>query len=190
MLAVAVLLGIAMFAVTSSSKPSGTTAHELIEWLGIIAIMICVFGRTWCTLYIGGRKVEQFVTEGPYSVTRNPLYLFSILGGAGAGAQMGSLTAALIFGVLAWLVFYVVALKEERLLASRYPAEFSAYMASVPRFLPNLRLWRDAPTLTVAPPNVVRTFADAMILLLAVPLAEVIDIMQDNGLLPILFHLP
>ncbi len=77
--------------------------------------MVCILGRTWTSLYIAGRKIEQFVTEGPYSVTRNPLYFFSILGGAGrggAGAQLGSIVSGLVFGVLAWMVFYVVVLQE------------------------------------------------------------------------------
>ncbi len=189
-LGVAILIGIAIFAVTGSVSVPGSHAHELIEWVGLVAIVICIFGRTWCTMYIGGRKVDQFVTEGPYSVTRNPLYLFSILGAAGAGAQVGSVVAGVVFGVLAWVVFFVVVLQEERLLATRYPAEFAAYMTSVPRFLPNPRLWRDVPVLSVAPAKVVRTFADAIILLLAVPGAELIDILQNAGLLPVLFLLP
>src|SRR5262245_22800084 len=189
-LGVAILIGIGLFAVTGSSAPSGTFIHEMIEWTGMVAIVVCIFGRSWCTMYIGGRKVEQFVTEGPYSVTRNPLYLFSILGAAGIGAQTGSVVIAVICAVLAWVVFYLVTLQEEQLLTSRYPGEYPAYMAKVPRFVPNMQVWRDVPTLTVAPGNVFRTFWDAIIMLLAVPLAETIDILQDFGWRPVLFHLP
>jgi protein-S-isoprenylcysteine O-methyltransferase Ste14 len=189
-LGVVLLIGLLVFTVTASSAPSGTTMHKMVEWLGVGGMMICIFGRCWCTMYIGGRKVEEFVTEGPYSVTRNPLYLFSVLGAAGAGGQLGSVVVGLVCGALAWIVFYVVVLHEERLLAARYPAEFAAYKASVPRFWPNPWLWRDAPTLSVAPGNVLRTFADALILLLAVPFAELIDILQDHRILPVLFHLP
>ena len=189
-LGVAVLIGMLMFALTGSALGRSRSVHEMVEWVGIVAIVMCILGRTWCTLYIGGRKIDQFVTEGPYSISRNPLYFFSILGAAGAGAQVGSVVAAVVFGVLAWLVFYFVVLQEESLLAGRYGTAYETYLATVPRFLPNPRRWRDAATITVAPPKIVRTFADAMIFLLVVPIAEGFEHLQNIGVLPILFRLP
>lgn len=189
-LSIAFVIGMLMFAFTNSSLDRVASTHEMIEWVGIVAIVICILGRTWCTLYIGGRKINQFVTVGPYSVSRNPLYFFSILGTAGAGAQLGSIVAGLIFGVLAWVVFYVVVLQEERVLMERYAKDFVPYKATVPRFLPNPRLWRDVPTLTVMPPRVLRTFADAMLFLLSVPLSEALENLQHIGVLPVLFRMP
>jgi protein-S-isoprenylcysteine O-methyltransferase Ste14 len=189
-LGVAILLAVTMFAVTNSHLDAANSTHEMIEWAGIVAIMVCILGRTWTSLYIAGRKIEQLVTVGPYSVMRNPLYFFSILGAAGAGAQLGSIVAGLLFGALAWVVFYVVALQEERLLAQRYGGPFEEYMATVPRFLPNPLLWRDVPVLTIVPPKILRTFADAMVFLLAVPVAEGFEKLQNIGVLPVLLRLP
>src|ERR1700749_4235561 len=152
-LAVFIVFGVLMYAFADSAYPLGGSIHELIEWAGVVMIVICILGRTWCTLYIGGRKIEQFVTEGPYSVSRNPLYLFSIIGAAGAGAQLGSVTAGLIFGALAWIVFSVVVRGEERLLSERYGDAFEAYVAAVPRFVPDPRQWRDSGMIMVAPPK-------------------------------------
>jgi protein-S-isoprenylcysteine O-methyltransferase Ste14 len=188
-LGIAVLLGALMFAFTNSSLEAGNATHEMIEWVGIVAIVTCILGRTWASLYIGGRKIEQFVTRGPYSVMRNPLYFFSILGAAGAGAQLGSMIAGAVFGLLAWAVFYVVVLQEERLLLERYGTAFKDYINTVPRFLPNPRLWRDEPTLVVMPPKVLRTFADALFFLLSVPLAETFEQLQNIGVLPVLLRL-
>jgi protein-S-isoprenylcysteine O-methyltransferase Ste14 len=189
-LGVAVVIGILMFAFTNSSPHVTSKIHETIEWTGIVAMVVCILGRTWASLYIAGRKIEQFVTEGPYSVMRNPLYFFSIVGAAGAGAQLGSVVSAATFGVLAWAVFFVVALREERLLSERYGSAFERYVATVPRFVPNPRLWREEPTLTIIPPKIVRTFADALLFLLAVPLAEAFERLQAVGILPVLFWLP
>ena len=189
-LSLAVAIGVLMYAFTNSRLNAANSLHEAIEWAGLMAIVICILGRTWCTLYIGGRKIDQFVTEGPYSVSRNPLYFFSILGAAGAGAQLGSVIPALIFGVLAWMVFHIVVLQEERLLADRYGSAFATYMATVPRFLPNPWLWRDAPSVTVLPAKMLRTFADAMFFLLSVPIAEGFEQLQNIGVLPVLFQLP
>jgi protein-S-isoprenylcysteine O-methyltransferase Ste14 len=189
-LGVIALLGVLAYALTGSrlSAPKGT--HEFIEGAGIVAIVICILGRTWASLYIGGRKIEQLVTDGPYSVTRNPLYFFSIIGTIGAGAQLGSIVVATVFGALGWAVFYVVTLQEERLMAKRHDVAFTNYMASVPRFIPNPRLWHDKPTLTIMPPKILRTFADAMLFLLTIPLAEGFERLQNVGVLPVLFRLP
>ena len=75
-------------------------------------------------------------------------------------------------------------------MAERYGAAFARYMAKVPRFLPNPRLWRDVPTLTIMPPKVLRTFADAMVFLLSVPIAEMFEQLQNMGVLPVLLRLP
>src|SRR5690349_15131041 len=67
-----------LFLFGTSRWPS--PAEDAIEWAGMILIFICVCGRTWCSLYIGGRKISELVAVGPYSISRNPLYVFSIIG--------------------------------------------------------------------------------------------------------------
>lgn len=187
---VVVAIGGFVFAVTTSTYPSGKTIHEMVEWLGIVLIVACILGRTWSSLYIGGRKIEEFVRTGPYSVMRNPLYFFSFLGAAGVGMQVGSVTLGLICAALAWLVFYGVVLQEEQVLADRYGQTYRDYLARVPRFVPKPSLWHDEPTLTIRPPRVLMTFADALVFLLAVPLAELFEHLQETGVIPVLLRLP
>jgi protein-S-isoprenylcysteine O-methyltransferase Ste14 len=182
--------GVFVFAVTTSIHPAGGTIHEMIEWLGIVLIVVCILGRTWAALYIGGRKIEEFVQTGPYSVMRNPLYFFSFVGAAGIGMQVGSVVLGLICAALAWLIFFVVVRQEELLLAEHYGAAYRDYLARVPRFLPNPSLWHDEATLTIRPPRVVMTFADALLFLLAVPLAEFFEYLQETGVIPVLLRLP
>jgi protein-S-isoprenylcysteine O-methyltransferase Ste14 len=189
-LAAAVALGVVIFAVTNSRYPSGGTIHEMIEWIGIVLIVVCILGRTWASLYIGGRKIDELVTIGPYSTMRNPLYFFTFLGAAGVGAQIGSIVVALACGLIAYVVFHIVVLQEEKLLVERYGDAYKAYMARVPRFFPNPALWKDEPTLTIRPPRVLMTFADALVFLLAVPMAEGFEHLQDIGVFPVLFLLP
>ena len=134
--------------------------------------MICILGRTWSSLYIAGRKGRELVTIGPYSTCRNPLYFFSIIGAAGMGTQSGSLTLGLISGMIAAIVFFFVVTQEERLLTKVHGKKYRAYLATVPRFVPRPSLWRDEDTLTIRPPRVLMTFADALVFLLSVPIAE------------------
>ena len=186
----ALVAAVFVFAVTDTVYPSGHWAHELIEWVGIVLIMICVMGRTWSSLYIAGRKGEKLVSDGPYSVTRNPLYVFSIIGAAGMGAQTGSIMVGLICGIIAWIVFFVVVTQEEKLLLSVHGKPYRDYIRRVPRFFPKWSLWKDVQTLTVLPSRIVRTFADALLFLLAVPIAEGFEYLQESGIIPVLMTLP
>ncbi|MFT0858522.1 methyltransferase family protein [Ancylobacter sp. G4_0304] len=164
--------------------------HEIIETIGRALIVLAILGRTWCSLYIGGRKKAEVVDLGPYSICRNPLYVFSFIGAAGAGAQFGSVTAALAAAVITVLVFAIVVRKEERFLTERFGEAYLAYKARVPRFIPNPALWRNTTTLEIRPQLVVRTFVDACVFLASIPLAEGIEMAQDAGLLPVLWMLP
>ncbi|TIL80128.1 MAG: isoprenylcysteine carboxylmethyltransferase family protein, partial [Mesorhizobium sp.] len=83
-----------------STFPPDTWVHESIEMLGVLLIFLGVVGRLWSTLYIGGRKSSEVVTGGPYSITRNPLYVFSTVAAAGVGAQIGSFTGIILFAAL------------------------------------------------------------------------------------------
>ncbi len=78
--------------------------------------MLGIGGRLWSILYVGGKKSAELVRTGPYSITRNPLYLFSCVAAAGAGAQMGSYVSTVGFGIICAICFYVVILREEAFL--------------------------------------------------------------------------
>ena len=176
----------------TQSRWRATAPHlqALIEVAGLVLILICILGRTWCTLYIGGHKKRELVTAGPYSLVRNPLYVFSAIGTAGVGAQTGSVLVALLFAVGSLAVFQVVARREEAFLAATFPAEFVAYAARVPRFWPRLSQWREADELRVKPRLVRRTFLEACLFLLAVPAAQLVAWLQQVGRLPVLLSLP
>ncbi|MEW6635116.1 MAG: isoprenylcysteine carboxylmethyltransferase family protein, partial [Pseudomonadota bacterium] len=89
-LAVLVVVLFAALLFGQSTFPPDTPVHETIEMFGVLLIFLGIIGRLWSTLYIGGRKSAEVVTGGPYSITRNPLYLFSTVAAAGVGAQIGS----------------------------------------------------------------------------------------------------
>ena len=125
----AVLFGSALVmvgavAVTGSRWPADGLAHQSIRWIGIALMIACIGGRSWSRLYLGWHKTRRVVRVGPYSVCRNPLYDFSILGAIGAAAQTGSITIALLAGGIVWLVLYLVTLREEETLAKIHGEEY------------------------------------------------------------------
>lgn len=170
--------------------PPETAIHEGIEMIGVVLIVIGIAGRLWSTLYIGGRKSVAVVTDGPYSVTRNPLYLFSSIAAVGVGAQMGSLTAMVGFGAACAAAFHVVILREEKFLSANLGAEYSDYIARVPRFFPNPSLYREGEPIGFRPDRLMLTLLDGLVFFVAMPVFELIDAAQQSGALPVLFRMP
>ena len=190
-LIVGIAVGLALMTITDSSwRIAWPRTHRGIQWSGLLLILICILGRTWSTLYIGGQKQRELVTKGPYSVVRNPLYLFTLFGAAGIGALSGSTVMAAVCAGFATVVFLSVARQEEQFLLATFPHEFPTYAARVPRLVPRLSVWQDAEQLIVKPRLVHRTFLDASLFLMAVPLVGLKALVRDLLWLPILLHLP
>lgn len=182
------LVGLSL--VTQSVGGTGGQWHERVESLGFAAMILSIVGRAWCSLYIGGRKKSEIVDRGPYSITRNPLYVFSYVGAFGVGAQSGSFTIALGFVLAAMAVFYLTVRREEAFLEREFGAVYTVYKARTPRFWPRFSLWRDEEQLTIRPTLFVTTIRDGLVFLLAIPLFELIDVGQATGWLHVLAHLP
>jgi protein-S-isoprenylcysteine O-methyltransferase Ste14 len=83
------------------------------------------------------RKNEALTISGPYGHTRNPLYLGSLLIGAGFAAASRSWWVAIILLALLFGIYVPVILDEEAFLRQRFP-EFDDYTRSVPRMLPRI----------------------------------------------------
>ena len=176
------LIGILLLLVSAPISPEQDVWHEAIERSGVLFILTGIVGRTWCSMYIGGQKLSRLVTEGPYSLTRNPLYVFSAIAAFGLGAQLGSVVLALLCATATIAIFLLVISHEEKALAERFPIEFALYKAHVPRLMPAFGAWRDAEEIPVRPALVYRTFWDATFFLLAVPVLKVLESLREAWL--------
>lgn len=184
----ALLMGISVC--TGSIWQADGLEHRLIENAGLVLIVIAVVGRAWCSLYIGGRKATELVTTGPYSISRNPLYMFSFIGALGVGAQSGSLTLSVLFLLGAMAIFLPLILREEMFLRETMPTEFAAYRRQTPRLMPRFALWKSPEEITVRPPFFLRTLLDGLPFVLAWPLFEGIAALQAAGILPEILRWP
>ncbi|ARP98894.1 methyltransferase family protein [Pseudorhodoplanes sinuspersici] len=184
-----VAVGVFLTMASEPVFPEDSLWHETIERSGVLCIMIGIVGRTWCSMYIGGNKLSTLVTDGPYSMTRNPLYVFSAIAAFGVGAQLGSIVFALVCAAATVAIFAIVVTHEERALAHRFPDEFALYRARVPRFLPNICQYHDAEAILVRPSLVHRTFRDALLFLVAAPALKGLEVLRDTWLIAPLFRL-
>jgi len=189
-LSLAVLLLAAFVLLLFVGAGGNEEIHDMVEAIGFGFIVIGIVGRMWCTLYIGGRKAAEIVTTGPYSVSRNPLYVFSTLAAAGVGAQTGSVPIAVLFLVGCAAAFHIVIAREESFLKDEFGPAYGRYLATVPRFLPKPSLFRDEAELRVQTKLIYRTLTDGLVFFVAMPIFELIELAQESGLVPVVLRLP
>jgi protein-S-isoprenylcysteine O-methyltransferase Ste14 len=127
----------------------GTWDDTVLDSAGWVLFIIGGTFRWWATLYIGGKKYNSIVSEGPYSICRNPLYLGTFLTLMGFSLYMESLTFAA--GCILAAIFYlsVTVSAEEAMLQEKFGQPFVDYCRTVPRFWPNFRLFHSPMEINV-----------------------------------------
>ena len=96
-----------------------------------------LLSNAWSVLYYAQRH-DALATSGPYSRIRHPQYVAFVLILIGFLLQWPTLLTLVMFPVL--LVMYGrLAITEEAEMRARFGAEFEAYAARTPRFLPSSR---------------------------------------------------
>jgi protein-S-isoprenylcysteine O-methyltransferase Ste14 len=140
----AVVMG-AAWGYVALSRPwidPGSAVAWLFDGAAWMAFLGGTLLRLWATLWIAGRKKQTLVDDGPYRACRNPLYLGTFAMGIGIGLFLKSLVFAAGLGVVVLLYLWFVVPAEERYMHSRFAADYDAYCARVPRWMPRLRLLR------------------------------------------------
>ena len=90
------------------------------------------------------QKNEQLATSGPYSYTRNPLYLGSLILACGFALAARSWWVVLGIVALFFMIYLPVIRSEESFLRSRF-AEFDDYARHVPSLFPRLSRYGKTP---------------------------------------------
>jgi protein-S-isoprenylcysteine O-methyltransferase Ste14 len=85
---------------------------------------------------------RHLVVTGLYRHVRNPIYVSVVALIVGQGLLLGNLRV-LAYGFVVWLACHLfVRLYEEPTLRSTFGAEYEAFCANVPRWIPRLRPWK------------------------------------------------
>ena len=145
-------------------------AANLLFALGCVFTGFGALGRIWCSLYIGGFKNRVVVEDGPYSLTRNPLYFFSCFGGLGLMLLTQTLTYPLVFLAFMSLYYPAVIRNEEARLLATHGDLYRDYFSRVPRFFPRLAKPNEPKRYEVAPRSFRKNLTDAAWFIWAIPL--------------------
>jgi len=106
----------------------------IVLWLALAAWAIGVFRRAGTTPDPTG-DVTAFVTDGPFRVSRNPMYLGLLLFQVGAAFLLSNAWVLLLVPLCFLLLDRVVIVGEERYLAAKYGAAYDDYRHRVRRWL-------------------------------------------------------
>jgi len=127
------------------------TDHSLwIEIPGLVLLVVSTAFTLWARVRLGRmwsaspdvlKAHHQLRTDGPYAVTRHPIYtgLFGMLVGTVLLNGLGVALALLVIGGAMVATRIPV---EERLMSETFPDEYARYREHVPRLVPGVQLLR------------------------------------------------
>ncbi len=126
------------------TKPTFSTLNARLSLFvtGGIIILIGESIRIWAVGYSGSTTrskkliADRLVTEGPYSIVRNPLYVGNFL--IALGFSLLANAAVLVPLVIVYFVieYYPIVRREEYFLLEKFGDTYSLYLRDVPRFFP------------------------------------------------------
>ena len=92
---------------------------------GFFFMMVGMFFRAWSSGYID--KDKELATEGPYSLTRNPLYFGNLLIGTGIAVAGNNWTTALICALYYFPFFIFLIAIERKRMKKRFGARYEEW---------------------------------------------------------------
>ena len=111
--------------------------------LGWALVLFFVLWNGWALFLFGrhdtgllpGQPTEAIIEEGPYRLSRNPLYVGLLALYLGLAFLAPSMWALLLFPVAVLLILWGAILPEERFLHERFGAPYDEYRQRVRRWL-------------------------------------------------------
>ena len=121
-----------------------------LELPGLVLLVVSTVFAIWARLSLGRmwsaspnvlQEHHELRTDGPYAITRHPIYtgLLGMLLGTALLNGLGVSLAILFVGAIFLATRIAI---EERLMNKRFPDEYARYRERVPRLVPGLRVHR------------------------------------------------
>ena len=162
---------------------------ESLFFMGVVLTAIASMGRLWCSVYIAGYKTDILVMLGPYSMSRNPLYFFSLIGAIGVGLTTHTILIPTLI-LFAFAAYYPFVIKsEESVLLKRHGTSFSSYLQAVPRFFPKFSGLIEPESYVVRPRVYKRHMVDALWFIWLIGVVGFIEVLHDLNLIPTLLKI-
>lgn len=162
----------------------------IMEFGGYLFLLAGLMVRIWCTFYIGNRKSKEIVTEGPYSLCRNPLYIGTFLLAIGVGLCFENLAMLLLIPAIIIPVHIITTRMEETNLEAKFGESYRIYKQKVPRFWPRFSNYHSPDTIEINVHSIRRIAMDTVIVLLLPQIEELLELLHQYEVIPVLWHFP
>ena len=115
---------------------------EIKSLSGVLILLPAIFGIFYCSWLFAShgqsiapwKKPKKLLRKGPYSLSRNPIFVFMIQAAVGWGLIFNSFLL-LFYAVLLVTAFHHRIKREEKALQQLFPDQWSVYCLSTPRWL-------------------------------------------------------
>lgn len=175
--------------VTAPYWPASSWPHRAMDWVAHLLVPVGVAVRVFASLYVGGRKNDDLVTWGPFSIVRNPLYVGSFIATMGLALLTASV-AITVLVALAFAAYYSATVaREEVYLHRKFGVRYRQYLRRVPRWIPGMSMWDSPEELGTKPRFVLRTIRDTALFFLCIPVLEALCDLRSDGSVPTLLTL-
>lgn len=162
----------------------------VMELGGYFFLLVGLVIRIWCSFYIGNRKSKELIVEGPYSICRNPLYIGSFLLAIGVGLCFENLLILIFVPAIIIPVHLVAARMEEGHLESKFGEQYRVYKQKVPRFRPRFSNYNSPDVIEVNVHSIRRIAMDTVGVLLLPQIEDLLELLHEHGVIPVLWHFP
>ena len=170
--------------ISTHAYAEDSVTNLALETGALTLLLVAAMGRLWSAAFITGKKSKVLVTDGPYSLVRNPLYFFSFLGFIGAGLAFESVTLAAALAAVFFITHWPTILKEERKLRDLFGSSFDDYTKRVPRFIPLLRRPALCESMAVSPRILTKAMLESSMVLCIFGVAHINEWAHAHQILP------
>jgi protein-S-isoprenylcysteine O-methyltransferase Ste14 len=160
----------------------------IIEWLGYLLLLAGIGLRMWSTLYIGQRKSKQLITDGPFSMCRNPLYFGSLLIAVGVSLCFENFVLLAFVLIVLVPIHLLVIFAEEKKLITAFGTAYEQYKKKVPRLWPAFSRFKTSSVIEVSTKALTKAAMEMVLLLLIPPLGDLVELLHVRGILPVWWH--
>lgn len=112
--------------------------------LGLFFLFLGEFWRLYSVSFIGPKSRtrtrtlgKKLIEEGPYGISRNPLYLANFLICFGFSCYSGKLWFVIFASFLFYVQYHYIIRFEEEILGKEFPDTYFSYCERVPRLFPS-----------------------------------------------------
>ncbi len=105
--------------------------------IGFVFMMIGTFFRAWASGFIN--KNSELATNGPYALSRNPLYFGNFILGIGIAITANNLYAYIIFTLYYFIFFPALMIIETKRMRKKFGDKYEKWSKGLNSFFPSIK---------------------------------------------------